>query len=152
MGPQGVKAKYVRIELRKIETLPGGPQNSFYDFVGQSPINLWQSPDEFSMLHSVSLPCPPFLPLLLVPDIEYSKMFLSTFEYRNPFHRLSRSRMEVRSITRSLGASPDVLLSQAGIKYELVGQVCVQGKAYVFPFLSITPVYSILSPKWFLPP
>ncbi|KAH9066427.1 hypothetical protein EDB87DRAFT_1679163 [Lactarius vividus] len=36
MGPQGVKVKYVRVELRKIETLPGGAQNSFYDFVGQS--------------------------------------------------------------------------------------------------------------------
>jgi hypothetical protein len=112
MGPQGVKAKYVRIELRKIETLPGGPQNSFYDFVGQGPVNLWQSSDEFSMLQSVSFPCsPPFIPLLLVPDIEYSKMFLSTFDYRSQFPRLSRSKMEVRPTTRSLGASPDILLS-----------------------------------------
>lgn len=55
-GPQGVKAKWVRIELRKIETLPGGGvANTFFDFVGQSPINLWQSPnDEFSPLTTVS--------------------------------------------------------------------------------------------------
>ena len=47
MGPQGIKAKWVRIELRKVETLPGGGlQNTFFDFVGQSPINLWQSRGE----------------------------------------------------------------------------------------------------------
>ena len=65
LGPQGVKAKYVRIELRKIETLPGGAQNSFYDFVGQSPIQLWQSSEEYGMLHSVSSPCFLFNPLPL---------------------------------------------------------------------------------------
>lgn len=55
LGAQGVKAKYVRIELRKIETLPGGgTQSTFFDYVGQSPINLWQSSEEFSTLHSVS--------------------------------------------------------------------------------------------------
>jgi len=54
MGPQGVKAKYVRIELRKVETLPGGGvQNAFYDYVGQSPVNLWQSSEEYSLLNSV---------------------------------------------------------------------------------------------------
>lgn len=56
LGPQGVKAKYVRIELRKVETLPGGgQQNTFVDYVGQSPINLWQSSEEFSTLHAVSV-------------------------------------------------------------------------------------------------
>lgn len=55
LGTQGVKAKYVRIELRKIETLPGGgTQSTFFDYVGQSPINLWQSSEEFSTLQSVS--------------------------------------------------------------------------------------------------
>ena len=56
VAQQGVKAKWVRIELRKIETLPGGGvANTFFDFVGQSPINLWQSPnDEYSTLHTVS--------------------------------------------------------------------------------------------------
>jgi hypothetical protein len=47
----------------------------------------------------------------------------------------------VRPITRSLGAPPHLRVCQAGIKYELVGQVCVQGKTYVFPFMSITRVY-----------
>ncbi|KAI9445885.1 hypothetical protein H4582DRAFT_514287 [Lactarius indigo] len=94
MGPQGVKAKYVRVELRKIETLPGGAQNSFYDFVGQSPINLWQSSEEYSMLHSQDIP----------------------FYIRIP-----------ESIPPTLA-----LESGAGIKYELVGQVCVQGKAGFF--------------------
>lgn len=53
--PQGVKAKWVRIELRKVETLPGGgPANTFYDFVGPSPVSLWSTSDEYSLLRSVS--------------------------------------------------------------------------------------------------
>ncbi|TFY78508.1 hypothetical protein EWM64_g5506 [Hericium alpestre] len=92
MGPQGVKAKYVRIELRKIETLPGGgTQNSFFDYVGQSPINLWQSSEEFSMLQMKEIP----------------------FYIRIP-----------ESIPPSL-----TLEKGAGVKYELVGQMCVQGKS-----------------------
>ena len=55
MGPQGCKAKWVRIELKKVETLPGGGQgNTFSDFVGPSPVNLWQSNEEYSMLPTVS--------------------------------------------------------------------------------------------------
>lgn len=55
VGPQGTKAKWVRVELKKIETLPGGGQaNSYYDHIGSSPIVLWQSSEEYSMLQSVS--------------------------------------------------------------------------------------------------
>jgi hypothetical protein len=55
VGPQGAKAKWVRVELKKIETLPGGGQtNSYFDFVGSSPINLWQSSEEYGLLESVS--------------------------------------------------------------------------------------------------
>lgn len=55
MGPAGVKAKWVRIELRKVETLPGGGvANTYFDFVGQSPINLWQASEEYAMLETVS--------------------------------------------------------------------------------------------------
>ncbi|KAI0056427.1 hypothetical protein BV25DRAFT_1909846 [Artomyces pyxidatus] len=94
MGPSGVKAKYVRVELRKIETLPGGQQNTFYDFVGQSPINLWQSSEEYGVLHTQDIP----------------------FYIRIP-----------ESIPPSLA-----LEKGAGVKYELVGQVCIQGKTGFF--------------------
>jgi hypothetical protein len=65
VGPQGVKAKWVRVELKKIETLPGGGQtNSYFDFVGSSPINLWQSSEEYGLLqstsHSISVYLNPF--------------------------------------------------------------------------------------------
>ena len=54
-GQQGVKAKWVRIELRKVEVLPGGGQaGTFFDYVGQSPINLWTGPDgEYGILRPV---------------------------------------------------------------------------------------------------
>jgi hypothetical protein len=56
VGPAGVKAKWVRVELRKIETLPGGGvTNTFFDFVGQSPLNLWQAEGaEYNPLTTVS--------------------------------------------------------------------------------------------------
>ena len=51
-----MKAKWVRIELRKVETLPGGGlANTFFDFVGQSPVNLWQSGEEYSLLTTVRI-------------------------------------------------------------------------------------------------
>jgi hypothetical protein len=138
LGPQGVKAKYVRVELRKIETLPGVPPNAYYDFVGQSPINLWQSSEEYSMLHSVRrLKTVLLLPLLSSPS-PISKISLSTFEYRNLFPQPSLSKTVVRSITRSFRRFPDLWSSQAGIKYELVGRVCIQGKSYVSPLMAMT--------------
>ncbi|KAH9901429.1 hypothetical protein C8Q73DRAFT_786799 [Cubamyces lactineus] len=92
VGPQGVKAKWVRIELRKIETLPGGGvANTFFDFVGQSPINLWQSPnDEYSTLHTNDFPFFIRIPESIPPTISLEK--------------------------------------GAGIKYELIASICVQGK------------------------
>ncbi|EKM55270.1 uncharacterized protein PHACADRAFT_208784 [Phanerochaete carnosa HHB-10118-sp] len=54
VGPGGVKAKWVRIELRKVETLPGGGlASTYFDFVGQSPINLWQASEEYSLLSTI---------------------------------------------------------------------------------------------------
>ncbi|KAI1794712.1 hypothetical protein LXA43DRAFT_119499 [Ganoderma leucocontextum] len=92
VGQQGVKAKWVRIELRKVETLPGGGvANTFFDFVGQSPINLWQSPnDEYSTLHTNDFPFFIRIPESIPPTIALEK--------------------------------------GAGVKYELIASVCVQGK------------------------
>ncbi len=54
MPPSGVKAKWVRIELRKVETLPGaGVGSTYYDYVGPSPVNLWSTSDEYGHLRSV---------------------------------------------------------------------------------------------------
>jgi hypothetical protein len=41
--------------LRKVETLPGGGVvNTFHDFVGPSPVNLWSASEEYGLLRSVS--------------------------------------------------------------------------------------------------
>ncbi|THH31104.1 hypothetical protein EUX98_g3066 [Antrodiella citrinella] len=74
VGPQGVKAKWVRIELRKIETLPGGGlTNTFFDFVGQSPISLWQSGEEYSTLSSQDFPFQIRIPESIPPSIALEK-------------------------------------------------------------------------------
>lgn len=55
LGSEPVKAKWVRIELRKVETLPGGGQaNTFYDHVGQSPLNVWAAREDYDLLQTVS--------------------------------------------------------------------------------------------------
>ena len=54
IGSQGVKAKWLRIELRKIEILPGGgATNTYFDFVGQSPISLWQATNDWNPIFTV---------------------------------------------------------------------------------------------------
>ncbi|KAH7909217.1 hypothetical protein BJ138DRAFT_1115170 [Hygrophoropsis aurantiaca] len=74
VGPQGAKAKWVRVELKKIETLPGGGQtNSYFDFVGSSPVNLWQSSEEYGMLHSQDLPFYIRIPESIPPSIALEK-------------------------------------------------------------------------------
>jgi hypothetical protein len=141
LGPQGVKAKYVRVELRKIETIPGVPPNSYYDFVGQSPVNLWRSSEEYSLLHSVrTIVTALFLSLSYFLLSLLSKTFLSIFGYPSPSPQLSRLKTVVRSISRPFRASPDLWRFQAGIKYELVGQVCIRSKSYVSPLMSLARI------------
>ena len=66
-----MKAKWVRIELRKVEVLPGGGQaGTFFDYVGQSPVNLWTGPDgEYGVLRPVRLSFPAYY---LVPGCSTS--------------------------------------------------------------------------------
>ncbi|KAJ4478204.1 hypothetical protein J3R30DRAFT_3290526 [Lentinula aciculospora] len=69
-GPQGVKAKWVRVELRKVETLPGGGmQNTFYDFVGPSPVTIWTASDEYGVLRSQDFPFQIRIPESVPPSI-----------------------------------------------------------------------------------
>ncbi|TFK21305.1 hypothetical protein FA15DRAFT_672691 [Coprinopsis marcescibilis] len=70
-GQAGIKAKWVRVELRKIERLPpGGPTNEFSDLVGPSPINLWTAPDEYGILQSQDFPFSIRIPESIPPSVE----------------------------------------------------------------------------------
>ncbi|KAH6903060.1 hypothetical protein BKA70DRAFT_1155724 [Coprinopsis sp. MPI-PUGE-AT-0042] len=70
-GTPRIKAKWVRIELRKIEQLPfGGPDSQFFDFVGQSPLNLWTTPDEYGELSSQDFPFAIRIPESIPPSVE----------------------------------------------------------------------------------
>ncbi|KAJ6547334.1 hypothetical protein B0H19DRAFT_1165088 [Mycena capillaripes] len=71
VGPQGAKAKWVRIELRKVETLPGGGVvNTFHDFVGPSPVNLWSASEEYGLLRSQDFPFSIRIPESIPPSID----------------------------------------------------------------------------------
>ncbi|KAK7693938.1 hypothetical protein QCA50_003512 [Cerrena zonata] len=73
-GQVGIKAKWVRVELRKVETLPGGGlMNTFFDFVGQSPISVWQSNEEYNELTSMDFPFYIRIPESIPPSIALEK-------------------------------------------------------------------------------
>ena len=98
MAAQGVKAKWVRVELKKIETLPGGGQtNSYFDFVGQGPMNLWQSTEEYGLLESVSGA------ILLRSMSEADKLFLAgghskTSHFRFVYLSPSRQALPLKEV------------------------------------------------------
>jgi hypothetical protein len=86
----GIKAKWVHVELRKVETLPGGGQgNTFYDIVGPGPQSLWQAREEWDLLRSVS-----FGFHLVATLAGLRRRLASTFSY-------ATSREEVFVVTRT---------------------------------------------------
>ncbi|EIN06986.1 hypothetical protein PUNSTDRAFT_135687 [Punctularia strigosozonata HHB-11173 SS5] len=100
VAPQGVKAKWVRIEMRKIETLPGGGQNNvFVDFVGQSPVNVWQASEDYAMLHTQDFPfyiripdtIPPSLALEKGAGIKYELIATVCIKGKKGFFRRDKS-------------------------------------------------------------
>ena len=74
-----------------MEILPGGgADNTFYDFVGPSPVNLWSSPDEYSVLRSVSSSlCGPSCFIIVC---------VSSKTFHSPYAFLSRYRPRLRWI------------------------------------------------------
>ncbi|KAK0451273.1 uncharacterized protein EV420DRAFT_1621894 [Desarmillaria tabescens] len=56
VGPQGVKAKWLRVELRKVEQIPMVGENTFVGYVGPSPVNIWTAPGEWEVLKSLDFP------------------------------------------------------------------------------------------------
>jgi hypothetical protein len=85
----------VRIELRKVETLPGGGVvNTFHDFVGPSPVNLWSASEEYGLLRSVSPALPAGWPS---NDLGLSKTFHFQFGYPNQYRPVLICRIEVRA-------------------------------------------------------
>ena len=111
----GVKAKWVRVELRKVETLPpGGEMNTHWDPIGPNPVNLWTSPDEYGVLRTVRD--------LLFPSL--SSLTLTCFTFT-----LTPQQDFPFSIRIPESIHPSVELdSRAQLTYELVASVCTKGK------------------------
>ncbi|KAG9035208.1 hypothetical protein FS837_001996 [Tulasnella sp. UAMH 9824] len=70
LGTSPVKAQWVKIELRKLETLPdGGQANTYIDLVGDSPITLWQAKNEWDEIRSQDLSFQIQLPESIPPSL-----------------------------------------------------------------------------------
>ncbi|KAK2459509.1 hypothetical protein APHAL10511_008493 [Amanita phalloides] len=69
---QGVKAQWVKVELRKVETLPGGgAANTFYDVVGPGSLTLWASEGaEYELLHAQDFPFSIRIPEAVPPSLQ----------------------------------------------------------------------------------
>ncbi|KAG9035209.1 hypothetical protein FS837_001997 [Tulasnella sp. UAMH 9824] len=70
LGTSPVKAQWVKIELRKLETLPeGGQANTYIDLVGDSPITLWRAKNEWDEIRSQDLSFQIQLPESIPPSL-----------------------------------------------------------------------------------
>ncbi|KAF9047876.1 hypothetical protein BJ165DRAFT_1368834 [Panaeolus papilionaceus] len=70
--PEGVRAKWVRIELHRIERLPtsiGGSERRFEDCVGPGPVTLWSTVEEYTTLSTQRFPFSIRIPESLPPSI-----------------------------------------------------------------------------------
>jgi hypothetical protein len=102
--------KWVRVELRRVEVIPpGGPQNTFYDFVGPGAVNLWSAQSAAANGEQIIVQGS--------GDEQYGLLRSQDF----PFNiRIPES------------IPPSIALeNRAGIKYELIGSVCTKGKRSV---------------------
>lgn len=69
VGPQGVKAKWLRVELRKVEHIPLSGESTFFDYVGPSPVNVWTAPEEWEVLKSSDFPFDIRIPESIPPTV-----------------------------------------------------------------------------------
>lgn len=121
-----MKAKWIRVELRKVEILPS-QAGTFYDFVGQSPINVWQAKEEWATLENVRS---------IITKSCIASCFMPHLQQDFPFNiRIPES------------IPPSLLLEKgSGIQYELVASVCIKGKKYVCVTLIVgSSLKSVLS-------
>jgi hypothetical protein len=111
---------------------PGGQANTFYDFIGNSPINLWQSEEDYGTLQTVSTRD---VSTMLGPDSHLGRFPVPHSDTRiNTTQHQPRERWYVDTICFLFALTRT---SAAGIKYELVATVCTKGKKCVI-LLSLT--------------
>ena len=123
----------------------GRMQNTFYDFVGQSPLKVWEAADgDYGILVTVSLFCK--LSVLFFAfwwNITRKSLYRMTShsQYGSPSQYLQLSlSIKAVCISQYLALCLDLRLLtwdmiSAGIKYELNATVCIKGKKCVIPYL-----------------
>lgn len=143
---QVTKARWVRVELLKIESLPGGGnQNTYSDHVGSSPVKIWAAEGEWDVLGSVSATS---RDAFFCVSLFFSKISHSPYEFPNQFRRASNLTREVREFEDYFPRTPAHNHS-AGIRYVLTATLCLRSKRcvmfadHIYPLLIfITTVIS----------
>ncbi|PWZ01979.1 hypothetical protein BCV70DRAFT_235625 [Testicularia cyperi] len=118
LGTKGLKAAWLRIELRKLETLPGG--ESWGELIGRGPIDVWTATKDEP--HK--------------PESERGWELLQTVDF--PFQV---------TIPEGLPPSAKVD-KQAGIAYELVTSLCVQSKKGLLRKETTSSIIQNTHPLW----
>ena len=113
--------------------MPGsGTANAFYDFVGPSPVNLWSSSHEYSILRSVS---PQFFSLLsfnsYCPCLASFPSSIRIPESIPPTVSLDNRGATTKTLNISFVLCYPSAHLTASIAYELVASICTKGKRSV---------------------
>lgn len=118
LGTKGLKAAWLRIELRKLETLPGG--ESWGELIGRGPIDVWSAGKDDSYKS----------------DSEKGWELLQTADF--PFQV---------TIPEGLPPSAK-LEKNAGIAYELVTSLCVRSKKGLLKKETTSSIIQNTHPLW----
>ena len=100
-----IKAKWVHVELRRIEILPGGGQaNSFSDVVRGGSFNVWSAKGEWEAITAVRIFSHHWDPVRIDDPRGCRGIYRSRLRYPKTFHLVLHWKMAAGSSTNSLQA------------------------------------------------
>ncbi|KAG8896383.1 hypothetical protein FRC01_011847, partial [Tulasnella sp. 417] len=115
LRPSGssVKARWVKIELRKLETLPGGGQlNTEIDCVGETPITLWQARNEWDEIRSQDLSFQIRVPESIPPSLALERRAGIKYELVATMLTKSKKGILKRESTQNVTASCQIVIDK----------------------------------------
>ncbi|KAG8900983.1 hypothetical protein FRC01_009978, partial [Tulasnella sp. 417] len=115
LRPSGssVKARWVKIELRKLETLPGGGQsNTYIDFVGESPVTLWQAKNEWDEIRSQDLSFQIRVPESIPPSLALERSAGIKYELVATMLTKGKKGILKRESTQNVTASCQIVIDK----------------------------------------
>ncbi|KAG8901717.1 hypothetical protein FRC01_009766, partial [Tulasnella sp. 417] len=113
LSGRSVKAQWVKIELRKLETLPAGKQsNTEIDCVGETPITLWQARNEWDEIRSQDLSFQIQVPESIPPSLALEQGASIKYELVATMLTKSKKGILKRKSTQDVSASCQIVIDK----------------------------------------